>query len=118
MDFEESARAVSESSALLSEAAEIAMGGFRTLGKGAYADGALSKKTKELIALAISISKGCEGCIAYHAKRVARLGVSRDEVAEMIAVAVQMGGGPGMTYGGQALKAYDVFSQARAPAAG
>ncbi len=118
MDFEESARAVSESSALLSEAAEIAMGGFRTLGKGAYADGALSKKMKELIALAISISTGCDGCVAYHAKRVARLGASREEVVEMIMVAVQMGGGPGMTYGGQALRAYDAFSQARAAAAG
>ncbi len=118
MDFESSAREVSDASVLLTDAAEIAMGGFRTLGKGAYADGALSKKTKELIALAISIAKGCDGCIAYHAKRVARLGASREEVVEMIMVTVQMGGGPGMTYGGQALKAFDSFSHAHAPAAG
>jgi AhpD family alkylhydroperoxidase len=117
MDFEQSARSVTEASTLLTEAAETAMGGFRTLGKGAYADGALNKKTKELIALAISIAKGCDGCIAYHAKRVARLKASREEVVEMIMVAVQMGGGPGMTYGGQALKAFDAFSQAPTPAA-
>jgi AhpD family alkylhydroperoxidase len=117
MDFEESARSVWDASALLTEASEIAMGGFRTLGKGAYADGAINKKTKELIALAISISTGCDGCIAYHAQRVARLKASREEVVETVMVAVQMGGGPGMTYAGQALKAFDTFSQAHAPAA-
>jgi AhpD family alkylhydroperoxidase len=111
MDCHKAARDVSESSAILYEAAEEAMEGFRLLGKGAYADGALSKKTKELIALAISISSRCDGCVAYHAKRVAKLGVSREEVSEMIAVAVQMGGGPGMVYAGEALKAYDRFRE-------
>ncbi len=111
MDCRKSAREVSESSALLSQAAETAMSGFNLLGKGAYADGALSRKSKELIALAISISVRCDGCVAYHAKRVAQLGASREEVAEVIAVAVQMGGGPGMVYGGEALRAFDTFSK-------
>jgi AhpD family alkylhydroperoxidase len=117
MDFEQAASEVNEASRLLSGAAEEAMAGFRLLGKGAYADRVLSKKLKELIALAISISTRCDGCVAYHAKRVAELGASREEVAETIAVAVQMGGGPGMVYGGQALRAFDSFREAMALAA-
>jgi AhpD family alkylhydroperoxidase len=79
------------------------------MGRGTYVDGALNTKTKEMIALAISTALRCDGCVAYHAKRVAELGASREEVLEMLAVTVQMGGGPGMVYAGEALRAFDNF---------
>ena len=50
------------------------------------ADGALTAKTKELIALAISITRECDGCIAAHARGAARQGATRGEVTEMIGV--------------------------------
>ena len=40
--------------------------GFGQLHKAAVADGALSAKTKELIALTIAVVKQCDGCIGYH----------------------------------------------------
>ena len=57
----------------------------------------------------------CDGCVAYHAKRVYELGASREEVLETIGVAIQMGGGPSMVYGGEALRAFDAFKAAAAP---
>jgi AhpD family alkylhydroperoxidase len=68
--------------------------GFGQLHDAAFAPGALDRKAKELIALAIAVVKGCEGCIGYHAKTLATLHATPEEVAEMLGVAVVMDGGP------------------------
>ena len=73
----------------------------------ATAEGALSVKTKELIAFAIAISVRCDGCIAHHSQAVLKAGASRQEVSEMIGVAILMGGGPASIYGAEALRAFD-----------
>jgi len=74
------------------------MFGFATLYKSAIADGALSKKVKELLALGIGIAR-CGGCIAYHTHDALKAGATRQEILEVIGVAIFMGGGPAMVYG-------------------
>ena len=81
--------------------------GFHALHAAALAEGALSTKHKELIALAIGISKQCTDCIGFHVKAAIRAGATRDEVAEMVNVVVLMNGGPGYMYGAKAMEAYD-----------
>ncbi|MCP4380098.1 MAG: carboxymuconolactone decarboxylase family protein [Hyphomicrobiales bacterium] len=110
-DYREAAREVSESAAALRKGIPDPMAGFAGMGQGAYADGVLDTKTKELIALALAVASRCDGCVAYHAKRVAQLGATRDEVFETIGVAIQMGGGPSMVYGGEALRAFEAFTE-------
>lgn len=85
---------------------------FAALHRAAMADGALRTSTKELIALGIAIVERCDGCIAQHTGALARLGVSDDEVAEAIGVAVLMGGGPATVYGP---RAWEMFRERRAP---
>lgn len=80
---------------------------FAGLAKSAIDPGVLDSKTKELIALAIGITARCDGCLAFHAKAAKKLGASRDEIIETIAVALYMGGGPSMIYGAEALDAFD-----------
>lgn len=70
-------------------------------------DEALSKKVKELIAFGIAITVRCDGCIAAHASAVHSAGATRQEVAEMVGVALLMGGGPSSVYGVEAMRAYD-----------
>lgn len=84
--------------------------GFGQLHEASFADGALSRKHKELIALAIAISVKCDGCIASHARGAAMHGATEQEVAEAIGVAISMNGGPGTVYGPRALAAYRSFS--------
>ena len=60
----------------------------------ASSEGELDKSTKELMAIAISISIRCEDCIAYHVNNAISLGASRTEVIETINMAIEMGGGP------------------------
>jgi AhpD family alkylhydroperoxidase len=76
------------------------------------ADGALSTKTKELIALAIAVTERCDGCIAYHAKAAALQGATAEEVAEALAVALLMAGGPASVYGPRAWAAFCEFGEA------
>jgi AhpD family alkylhydroperoxidase len=85
------------------------MTGFGELHKHAVADGALSRKVKELIALGIAITVRCDGCIAYHVHDALQAGATRQEVTETIGVAVLMGGGPSLVYGAEALEALEQF---------
>jgi len=88
-----------------------AMKGFSALAQAAGADGSLDKKSKEFIALAIGITQHCDGCIGFHAKALAGLGASRQEIAEVAAMSVYMGGGPALMYAADALRAFDQFSE-------
>jgi AhpD family alkylhydroperoxidase len=84
---------------------------FTRLHGAAMAEGALSSKTKELIALAIAVAKQCDGCIAYHAKAAAHHGATEEEVAEALGVALLMAGGPASVYGPRAWDAYCEFAE-------
>lgn len=83
--------------------------GFSALAQGAMKDGALDRKTKELIAMALSVAARCDPCLGYHAEALVRLGATRAEVEEAIGVAVYMGGGPALMYAAAALDAYEEF---------
>lgn len=75
-------------------------------------DGALSPRTKELIALALGVAARCDGCLAFHAKAAAKYGATRPEILETLGMAVYMGGGPSVIYAAQALEAFDQFAPA------
>ncbi len=85
------------------------MSGFTRLHKKAVEDGALSAKVKEMMALAVSIAVGCEGCIAYHVHDAIKAGATRAELLETISVGVMMAGGPGTIYAAHALEAVEQF---------
>jgi AhpD family alkylhydroperoxidase len=85
---------------------------FGALCRAAQTTGELDRKTKELIALAISVAQRCHDCITYHARAVVRTGATRQEVSEALAVTVQMGGGPSYYTAAEALRAFDEFSEA------
>ena len=110
MSYKAKAQDVRTEAAALYKAAPEAMTAFQGLMKSVSKDDALPAKTKELMALAIGIAMRCEGCIVFHVHNAIRHGATRNEVAETIAVTVEMGGGPATVYGGKALAAFDEFS--------
>lgn len=83
------------------------MKGFYDMSGAATRDQVLDKKTKEYVALAIGVSTRCDGCIGFHAKALYDLGATRDEVAEVLGMAIYMGGGPSLMYAADALRAFD-----------
>jgi AhpD family alkylhydroperoxidase len=86
--------------------------GFGELSRAAFAAGALDRKTKELIALAIGVVEGCDGCIASHGQAAARAGATPQEAAEAIGVTFLMHGGPATIHGARAFDAFCEFVDA------
>jgi AhpD family alkylhydroperoxidase len=86
--------------------------GFGELSRAAFADGALDRKTKELIALAIGVSEGCDGCVASHGQAAARAGATRQQAAEAIGVTFLMQGGPATIHGARAYETFCQFADA------
>ena len=84
---------------------------FGDLGRAATSDGALDRKTKELIALALSVAARCDPCIGFHMQTLVKLGVTRQEVDEVVGVATYMGGGPSLMYAAAAIAAFEEFTQ-------
>ncbi len=85
------------------------MTGFARLHKKAVEAGALDAKTKQLMALSISVAVRCDGCIAFHTQDAIAAGATRAELLEAIGVAVMMGGGPASMHAAHALDAIDQF---------
>ena len=97
-------------STALFKGARETMQAFRQLVAEVSKEGALDKKTKELIALAIAIAIRCDGCISFHTRAIIKHGATREEVLEVIGVAIEMGGGASSVYGAEALEAFDQLS--------
>lgn len=109
--FQRITRAVSAQLRTFRSDVPAPMAGFNDLAAAAMADGALSEKVKELIALALGVASHCDACIGFHAKALVRLGASQLEIDETLAVAVYMGGGPSLMYSANALAAFAEFSR-------
>lgn len=86
------------------------MQGFHALSKAALKEGSISALNKELIALAIGVSSRCDACIGFHVKALIRLGVTREQLMETLAVCTYMGGGPSLMYAAEAVRAFEEFS--------
>jgi AhpD family alkylhydroperoxidase len=84
--------------------------GYASTQAAVMVDGALPARIKELIALAIAVTRECDGCIAAHARSSAAAGVTEAEVAEAMGVAILMNGGPGTVWGPRALAAFREFA--------
>jgi AhpD family alkylhydroperoxidase len=84
---------------------------FNELGRAATTSGALDRKTKELIALALSVAARCDPCIGFHTQTLVKLGATRQEIDEMLGVTTYMGGGPSLMYAASTIAAFEEFSQ-------
>ena len=93
------------------------MKGFSSVARAALEAKALDAKTKELIALGISVAIRCDACVAFHAQAAVQRGATRDEVLETMGMAIYMGAGPSVMYAAQALEAFDQFAAVRERAA-
>jgi len=65
---------------------------FWSLDGSAYSDGALPTKTKELMGLVASMVLRCDDCIKYHLGKCFELGVTKEELFEVFAIANLVGG--------------------------
>ena len=90
------------------------MKSFSAVAQAALKKNKLDTKTKELIALGISVATRCDDCIGFHVKAAIDQGATREELLETLGMAIYMGAGPSVMYASHAIEAYDQFSSANA----
>ncbi len=81
--------------------------GFAELSKAVHDEGVLAPKMKECIAVGIAVAQHCLPCLNYHVDALMKAGGTREELADTLAMAIQMGGGPALMYAGHALACWD-----------
>lgn len=108
--YKEITKDISASLAKLRKEIPDVMTGFSALAQAAGKESVLSKKTKELIALALGVASRCDGCIGFHVQALVKLGVTREELMETLGMAIYMGGGPSLMYAADAVSAYEEFT--------
>jgi alkylhydroperoxidase AhpD family core domain len=86
--------------------------GFGTLSKAVKENGPLDVKTKELLAVGMAIVLRCEPCINFHVEALMKAGATREELGDVLGMAIQMGGGPAVMYAGHALGCWDELTAA------
>ena len=110
VDVDANIASIKNGMAALNQAIPETLKAFGEVGKSVYKDGALSAKTKEMMAVASAIAARCEGGIVWHVRGAIRHGMTKPELEELIGVAVHMGGGPSLTYGIKALESFEHLS--------
>lgn len=91
----------------LFKADQKTMMAFKGLSDTAVREERITTAMKETIAVAIAAARGCEDCILYHVNEAKSHGADRDTLIEVLAVTIEMSGGPGAVYAAKALDAYD-----------
>ncbi len=107
MDYSNYIDATRDRTRALNKAIPDTMKGFASLSKAVKDGGVLGVREKEFVALGISVAVRCEACIAFHVDALMKAGASREELADVLAMSVQMGGGPSVMYAGKALDCWD-----------
>lgn len=92
---------------VLNKAIPEAAQGFATLSKAVKESGPLGVKEKEFVALGIAVSQRCEPCITFHVEALMKAGATREELGDVLAMCIQMGGGPALMYAGHAMACWD-----------
>ena len=89
--------------------------GYRELSNAGAAKDLLGAKTRELIALAVAVTRQCDGCITIHMEAALKHGATRDEIAEALGVAIAVNAGATLVFSTRALDAYAATAAAQEP---
>ncbi len=80
-----------------------AMNALWTFDKAAWAEGAIPRKYKELMAIAVALTIQCPYCIELHVDRARKIGVSDSEIAEAVLAAAALRASGAITHGTHAM---------------
>jgi AhpD family alkylhydroperoxidase len=88
--------------------------GYQMLSAAGQKTGQLDAKTRELIALAVSVTTRCDGCITVHTAEALKHGATREEIAEALGVAVALNAGAALVYSARVMDATEAYQSVSA----
>jgi AhpD family alkylhydroperoxidase len=80
--------------------------GYRDLSEAGGKTGHLDPKTRELIAIAVGVTRQCDGCITTHVHAARQQGATAEEIAEALGVAIAVNAGAALVYSARAMDAF------------
>ena len=80
--------------------------GYRGLSDAGAKTNLLGSKVRELVALAVAVTRQCDGCITIHTDAAIRQGATRDEVIEALSVAIAVNAGAALVYSTRVMDAF------------
>lgn len=80
--------------------------GYAALAHAGAKTGKLDGKTRELVSLAVAVTRQCDGCITVHTDAAVKQGATREEIMEVLAVAVAVNAGATLIYSTRVMDAY------------
>jgi|SRR5688572_28922475 len=83
--------------------------GYRQLSDAGSTKDVLGAKTRELIALAVGVTRQCDGCIAIHTTAAIKHGATSEEIAEALGVAIAVNAGAALVYSARVFDAIDAI---------
>ena len=81
--------------------------GYRELSNAGNATNLLGEKVRELIALAVAVTRQCDGCIITHTDEAIKHGATKEEIIEALSVAVAVNAGAALIFSSRVLDAYN-----------
>jgi AhpD family alkylhydroperoxidase len=79
--------------------------GYRELSQAGEKANLRGAKTRELIALAVAVTRQCDGCITVHTDAALKAGATKEEIAEALGVAVAVNAGAALVYSSRVMDA-------------
>jgi AhpD family alkylhydroperoxidase len=79
--------------------------GYRELGEAGTKTAHLDAKTRELIAIAVGVTRQCDGCITTHVHAAHKQGATKEEIAEALGVAIAVNAGAALVFSARAMDA-------------
>jgi len=80
--------------------------GYRELSQAGTQTARLDAKTRELIAIAVGVTRQCDGCITTHIAAAHQHGATAEEIAEALGVAIAVNAGAALVYSARAMDAF------------
>lgn len=81
--------------------------GYRGLSEAGNATNLLGAKVRELIALAVAVTRECDGCITVHTDAAIKQGATKEEIVEALSVAIAVNAGAALVFSTRVLDAFD-----------
>jgi AhpD family alkylhydroperoxidase len=81
------------------------MTGYKALSKAGDNTGHLDRKTRELIAIAVAVTRQCDGCIKVHLDEAVKAGAKKEEIVEALGVAINVNAGAALVYSSRVMDA-------------
>src|SRR3974390_3525982 len=86
--------------------------GYRVLSDAGQKTNKLDAKTRELIALAVAVTRECDGCITVHTDAAIQHGATREEIVEALGVAIAVNAGAALVFSSRVLDAFQAKTEA------